>query len=152
MDAEGTKGVIGGGCQCGAVRYAGSMQPQNVHYCHCRMCQRAVGNVFATLVPVRRDSLSWTGSPTFFQSSNRAKRGFCAACGTPLTFAYDDSDWICVTLGSLDDPASVPPIVHYGIESQVPWLHIQDDLPREPTGDTSNDEGPLQNFQGRDAF
>lgn len=124
---------ISGGCQCGAVRYRASMQPVSVHYCHCRMCQRAVGNVFATLCPVKKSSLTWNGTPGFFNSSTKASRGFCRECGTPLSFAYNDSEWICVTLGSVDDPASVPPTIHYGIESQVPWLHLDDGLPREPT-------------------
>jgi hypothetical protein len=123
-----------GGCQCGAVRYELTMQPKGVHYCHCRMCQKAVGNVFATLVPVKREHLRWTEKePAFFASSTVAKRAFCAACGTPLTFAYDKSPWICVTLGSLDQPALVLPEIHYGIESQVPWLKVDDALPREKT-------------------
>jgi len=124
-----------GGCQCGAVRYALTMAPTKVHYCHCRMCQRAVGNVFATLVPVRKDSVTWSGEPAIFHSSSLASRGFCRTCGTPLSFAYDTSEWICVTLGSLDDPAAVPPELHFGVESQAPWLHIPDGLPREPTNE-----------------
>lgn len=124
-----------GGCQCGAVRYAADMTPRKVHYCHCRMCQRAVGNIFATLVPVRKDRLQWDGEPSFFRSSSLARRGFCNHCGTPLSFAYDRSEWICVTLGSLDEPAAVPPEIHYGVEGQVPWFHVDDGLPREATDD-----------------
>jgi hypothetical protein len=126
-------GIVGG-CQCGAVRYRSDMSPENVHYCHCRMCQKAVGNIFATLVPVRKERLKWEkGTPSFFRSSTVAMRGFCSACGTPLSFAYLASDWIAVTLGSLDDPTSVKPAIHYGIESQMPWFHIEDGLPREST-------------------
>lgn len=142
---------ISGGCQCGGVRYRSAMAPQNVHYCHCRMCQRAVGNIFATLVPVRKDKVTWTGTPTFFQSSSKAKRGFCAACGTPLSFAYDDSDWICFTLGSLDDPGAVRPVIHYGIESQIPWFHLEDGLPWEATEEASQFLSGLVSFQRRDA-
>jgi len=122
-----------GGCQCGAVRYRLDMQPQQVHYCHCRMCQRAVGNVFATFAPVHRERLTWEGTPSFFRSSSIATRGFCARCGTPLCFSYDDSKWICLSIGSFDDPLPIRPEAHYGIESQLPWLHIADALPREPT-------------------
>jgi hypothetical protein len=127
---------IAGGCQCGAVRYRSEMTPQNVHYCHCRMCQKAVGNVFAALVPVKKQKLLWPQAPpTFFRSSSVADRGFCGVCGTPLSFAYLASEWIAVTLGSLDEPALVVPTVHYGVESQLPWFHIDDGLPREPTED-----------------
>lgn len=123
-----------GGCQCGAVRYALHMPAERTHYCHCRMCQRATGNLFAALAGARRDKLEWTsGEPSFFASSTLARRGFCARCGTPLSFGYHDSEWIYVTIGSLDDPSKVAPERHFGIESQVPWLHIEDRLQREPT-------------------
>jgi hypothetical protein len=136
-----------GGCQCGAVRYeyVGEKKPDRIHYCHCRMCQRAVGNVFATLVPVRKGDLRWTGEPAMFQSSSIASRGFCRACGTPLSFGDDRSEWICLTLGSLDDPAAFPPELHWGVESLVPWLHIADDLPRKVTDESRL--GGMINYQ-----
>ena len=130
--------TIAGGCQCGAVRYAiHAVTLEKIHYCHCRMCQRATGNLFAALAGAAKDAIEWTGSapPTFYASSSVAKRGFCPRCGTPLTFAYDSAARIYVTIGSLDDPAAVRPEIHYGVESQLPWLHIDDSLPREPTAD-----------------
>ncbi len=123
-----------GGCQCGAVRYELLMKPVDTHFCHCRMCQRAVGNVFATLAPVHKERMRWTkGAPSLFRSSSAAQRGFCEKCGTPLSFAYDKSKWICLTVGSLDEPGKVKPTVHYGIESQLHWLHLHEELPREET-------------------
>jgi len=56
---EPLKAPLSGGCQCGAVRYESSMKPVGTHFCHCRMCQRAVGNVFATLAPVHKDKIRW---------------------------------------------------------------------------------------------
>jgi hypothetical protein len=126
--------ALTGGCQCGAVRYAMHMAPAQSHYCHCRMCQRATGNLFAALAGATRDKLEWThGTPAFFASSSVARRGFCRDCGTPLSFAYDDSKWIYVTIGSLDDPAAATPERHFGVESQLHWLRIEDQLPREAT-------------------
>ncbi len=112
------------------------MAPQDVHYCHCRMCQRAVGNVFITLVPLHKTHLRWHGTPSFYRSSSLATRGFCGRCGTPLSFAYDASEWISVTLGSLDEPAAMKPEMHCGVEAKLPWLHIDDDLPTESTDET----------------
>ena len=131
-----SKAPFTGGCQCGAVRFAVDRLGRG-SICHCRMCQRAVGNIFATLAPVRKDSLTWQGEPAFFRSSTAATRGYCRDCGTPLTFAYDASEWICVTLGSLDHPDAVVPEIHYGVESQVPWLHLGDGLKREATEEAS---------------
>jgi hypothetical protein len=129
IDAERT-----GGCQCGAVRFSVSMAPLDVSYCHCRMCQRAVGNLFAALVMVRKDHMEWTkGAPAVFESSSAAERGFCSACGTPLFFRYKASPNIELTVGSFDHPEVLTPQHHYGIESRVPWHVIGDELPRETT-------------------
>ena len=32
--------------------------------------------------------------------------------------------------GTLDHPESSTPVWHLGVESQMPWLGIEDDLPR----------------------
>lgn len=125
--------TITGGCLCGAIRYEASVPLTDVHYCHCRMCQKAFGNLFGVFGSVPRAALRFTaGSPKLYPSSPFAERGFCAACGTPLTFRYLKSDWIAVSIGSLDRPEAVRPEIHWGIESQVPWLAINDDLPRKP--------------------
>jgi hypothetical protein len=113
-----------GGCQCGAVRYALSAAPEGAHFCHCRMCQKAVGGPFAALAPVRLKDFRWTrGIPAKFESSSLAYRHYCADCGTPLTFGYHHKEWIDVTIGSLDKPGEVPPTAQYGLESRVSWYH-----------------------------
>lgn len=124
-----------GGCQCGAVRYAFYVSPQNAHACHCRMCQRAVGGLFAALAGAPKAEFAWTrGEPAFFASSNVAKRGFCRDCGTPLSFAYDMPEArFYVTIGSLDDPGAVPIERHYGIEGRYPWVRFCEGLPEEAT-------------------
>ena len=125
---------LAGGCQCGAVRYLITGPPERVHLCHCRMCQKAVGGPFAASAPVRRSDFAWTrGTPASFASSSLAHRDFCAACGTPLTFRYDDADTISVTLGSLDRPEDVPPVRQYGIEGRLSWLERIEALPFETT-------------------
>jgi len=123
-----------GGCQCGAVRYVVTGPLERVHLCHCRMCQKATGGPFAASAPVRRKDFAWTrGNPAAFASSSLSHRDFCAACGTPLTFRYDDAETISVTLGSLDAPQDVPPVRHYGIESRLAWLDRIGALPGETT-------------------
>ena len=131
-----------GGCQCGAVRFATGMQPVGAHFCHCRMCQRAAGNVFAALAPVKREHLKWTAAPPdTFASSSAATRGFCAKCGTPLYFAYNQSGWVALAIGAFDEPERVPPTIHYGIESRLSWLHANEDLPGEATSEQYDMKG-----------
>ncbi|MDH3474280.1 MAG: GFA family protein [Rhodospirillales bacterium] len=125
-----------GGCQCGAVRYALYAEPFNPHICHCRMCQKAFGSFFAPLAAVKLADLAWTrGRPAVFASSPPVERGFCAACGTPLTFRYLERDEIDFSLGSLDDPARIAPRRQYGVESRMPWFAALHALPASRTED-----------------
>jgi hypothetical protein len=129
--------VATGGCQCGKVRYALYVAPENSHVCHCRMCQRATGGLFAALAGAPREKFAWTkGEPAFFASSNLAERGYCRDCGTPLSFVYDYlGARFYVTIGSLDDPNAAPIIKQYGVESRLSWVKICEDVPAEKTGE-----------------
>lgn len=129
--------VVTGGCQCGAVRYALYVAPQNAHVCHCRMCQRATGGLFAALAGAPKAEFAWTkGEPGVFASSNLAKRAYCRDCGTPLSFTYDLPEArFYVTIGSLDDPNAAPIVKQYGVESRIDWVHFCDDVAAEKTGE-----------------
>jgi hypothetical protein len=129
--------VATGGCQCGAVRYAFYAPLENSHACHCRMCQRATGGVFAVLVGSKKADFAWIkGEPAVFASSNLATRAYCRDCGTPLSFSYNTPEArFYVTIGSLDDPEGAPIIKQYGIESRLSWVKFCEDVPAEQTGE-----------------
>jgi hypothetical protein len=130
------KPVHTGGCQCGAVRYALYAEPTNPHICHCRMCQKAFGNLFSSLAGVGLAELAWIkGEPGVFRSSEAAERGFCRDCGTPLFFRYVDKDRISISLGSLDDPSRVVPVRQYGVESRLHFTGALSELPGSRTED-----------------
>jgi hypothetical protein len=131
--------VATGGCQCGAVRYALYAPLEKSHVCHCRMCQRAVGGLFAALVGNPPEHFAWThGTPAYFDSSSLARRGFCSACGTPLSFKYHTpTARMYVTIGSLDRPESAPIEKQFGIESRLPWVKFCEDVPAERTGESA---------------
>jgi hypothetical protein len=132
MSSNNRKPFLTGGCQCGAVRYALYAPPFNVHICHCRMCQKAVGGPFAALAPVKRADFAWTrGAPAEFASSSLALRAYCRDCGTPLGFRYPDSETCSVTIGSLDHPRDAAPEIQYGVESRIDWLDQVNALPRK---------------------
>ena len=119
-----------GGCQCGAVRYAAVVDSRDGYYCHCRMCQRASGNVAAAFCNGPKSALSIThGQVAHYMSSPFGRRGFCRNCGTPLTFDYLEGANIDLTLGSLDDPARILLTSHFGVESRVPGWVPDDGLP-----------------------
>lgn len=123
-----------GGCLCGAVRYelTGEVGAEGAGYCHCRKCQRSSGAPVVAWVTYPKSSLSITqGEPKTYQSSAKAIRKFCGACGTQLFFSYTEgpSD-IDIAIATLDKPEDIVPAYHIWTDSQIPWLKIADNLPR----------------------
>jgi hypothetical protein len=124
-----------GGCQCGAVRYAlhGALGRPTI--CHCRMCQKAFGSFFGPLVTVPLSAFELTrGNIGVFRSSDLAERGFCRDCGTPLSFQYIGSEKIEISIGSLDDPTDVQPVIQFRTESRLPWFAGLAGLPERESG------------------
>lgn len=48
------------------------------------------------------------------------QRGFCADCGTPLT--YEAPDGVAIAAGAFDEPARLLPTIQYGIEAKLPFV------------------------------
>lgn len=130
-----------GGCQCGAVRYSAELIVDNAHICHCRMCQKAVGNFFAALVGAPKETTTWTrGEPAVFRSSENVERGYCRDCGTPLFYNGVDSKYISVTIGSLDHPERLKPQSQDSIEGRMPWFAELTSVP--DSGKTEDIDSP----------
>ncbi len=128
---------ITGGCLCGAVRYEASEPPIETGTCHCRMCQKSTGSAFMTMAGFSRTALRFTkGEPKLYRSSSIKEKGFCSNCGSSLfdrclvRTGGSNPDMVWVQLGTLDHPEAVSIASHYGVESQLPWVHFDDGLPR----------------------
>jgi hypothetical protein len=127
--------VYTGGCQCGAVRFRVEGALGRASICHCRMCQKAFGGFYAPLVSIDDAELTWTrGERALFQSSNHVRRGFCAACGTPLT--YEDPTGPALAIGAFDDPSELAPVIQFGVEGKLPYT---DRMPGLPVRETLQD-------------
>lgn len=140
-------GPVTGGCQCGAVRFRAERLGR-ASVCHCRMCQRAAGNVFAVLVSA--EGVTFEGEPGRWASSDIATRGFCRTCGTPLFYKGSAGQGLNLMVGALDDPGAAPAALQYGIESRIAWLSTLDDLPAHetrPGGLTGRGPDIINSFQ-----
>ena len=73
-----------------------------------------LGSASRRLGHVPRHGFSWiAGTPGTYASSARAKRQFCAACGSYLIFRSEDSPAeVSINTASLDDPDAFPPTMH----------------------------------------
>ena len=126
---------IEGGCRCGAVRYRVTAPPLWVSHCHCSDCRRSSGAPVSTFVGVATDAFAFvSGTPGLHESSPGVKRHFCRDCGTPLTYeATIYPGEVHIMAGSLDAPEHIAPQRHVFTRDQMPWLQVDDDLPRHDT-------------------
>ena len=80
---------VTGSCLCGTTTYTIEGKPQLMSvagvltdqimsgFCHCRMCQRASSSSHMNMVGFKKTDVTWTSSPSEYQSSPKAKRLFC---------------------------------------------------------------------------
>ena len=124
-----------GGCACGRIRFTAEVASDDAYLCHCRMCQRASGNVSLAMVGIAQSAVSWSTPPDEYRSSPIAVRPYCAHCGTSLGFRYvvgpeTASDHMDLTVASFDDPSRFVPTSHFGAEGiHEAWLDTTS-LPR----------------------
>jgi hypothetical protein len=96
------------------------------------MCRKAHAAPAVAWAMFQQSQVTFTGKPPAkYKSSPEAERGFCAACGTQISFIGNSiPGLIDLTVGSLDNPAAVPPSYHYWDSERLPWLRFSDDLPK----------------------
>jgi hypothetical protein len=112
-----------GGCLCGAVRWRTTAEPMRVTICHCRMCQKNTGSAFGPYATFAAGDVVWEkGRPKQYRSSPVAHRGFCAECGSPLTFQFDKNpERFSLTLGSFDDSSRLKPALNIWTAEMLHW-------------------------------
>ena len=96
--------TIKGSCECRAVTFSveGPLRP--TWACHCIQCRKTSGHYWAsTEVPTARLNMIKYDSLKWYRSSEQARRGFCATCGSSLFWQEDDQDTISIGAGTLDD-------------------------------------------------
>jgi hypothetical protein len=127
--------TLAGGCACGALRYRLLTAPMFVHCCHCRDCQRQTGSAFVLNALIETDRIALVaGDPqpvAVPTDSGRPHRIFrCPACRTAVWSEYGGVAALrFVRVGTVDDPAALPPDVHIYTRSKLPWVTLPDRVP-----------------------
>lgn len=149
---------LNGGCACGAVRYRLDAAPMFVHCCHCRDCQRQTGSAFvlnalieAERVALLSDDVAAVTMPT---DSGRPHRVFrCRLCGTAMWSDYGGIGALrFVRVGTLDDPAALPPDVHIYVRSKLPWVALPAGVPAFEAYYSSRELWPAASLERRRAI
>jgi hypothetical protein len=118
-----------GACLCGDIAFEVRNPPQSGSACHCIQCRKLSGNYWTSAHVIDED-LSIEGSPRWYRSSEKARRGFCGTCGAFLFWKHDDEDHTSFSLGALDPPTGVKVTRHIFTEFKGDYYDLIDDLPK----------------------
>ena len=123
--------VTSGKCFCGQIPFRVRGAPLWVAHCHCNSCRRSTGAPITTFVGFDKKQVSFEGDRMFYSSSPGVKRGFCANCGTPMTYESDRCEnEIHFYISVMDEPERFIPERHVFYDEHIKWFEVNDDLPR----------------------
>jgi adenylate cyclase len=126
--------VTKGQCACGSIGIEISQQALGAGFCHCKICKQSTGAPVSAWVAFPIEAVKFIGDqPRYYRLSLIAERGFCEKCGGPVLWRGlkpEAASYLAIPITILDNPEDYAPTWHGGIESQVSWLQIHDDLPR----------------------
>jgi hypothetical protein len=120
-----------GSCLCGAVTFevAGELSPPDA--CHCSQCRKQSGHYWAS-TDVPRASLTVKGESnlTWYQASDRVRRGFCSKCGAFLFWDPLGKDRTAIAMGAFDKPTDTRLAHHIFVADKGDYYDIADGLPQ----------------------
>jgi len=134
--------VASGRCLCGRVSYRIGGAPIWSGYCHCESCRRFSGAVVTNWLGIAPGDLEFVAGQPSIYADRGVRRGFCADCGSSLTYETDRfPDYIQLHIGSLDHPDEFEPRAHVHCRERVAWFEVADELPRHAgsAADADND-------------
>ncbi|MBY3190328.1 GFA family protein [Rhizobium laguerreae] len=115
-----------GSCLCGAVTFELEGDLRAPDACHCSKCRKQSGHFFAsTDVPRRQIAIQGGESVTWFQSSEKVRRGLLSLFWDP-----PDHDWIAVAMGAFDGPTETKLKMHIYSADKGDYYDITDNLPQ----------------------
>lgn len=122
-----------GTCLCGSVRYAVDAPFEMMLHCHCSMCRKHHGAMFATFVSAPLAAFRWlAGEDAIAQhrSSEQGVRSFCKHCGSVAPQLMPDPGIVILPAGNLEGDPGIRPQGHIFVGSKAPWYAITDSLPQ----------------------
>lgn len=125
-----------GGCTCRHIRYRMNSRPLFVHCCHCSWCQRETGSAFAVNAMIEADRVDLlSGEPERLVMPSLSGKGQivmrCPNCRVAVWSHYAGSGEGVnfMRVGTLDEPAAMPPDIHIFTSTKLPWVELPEGVP-----------------------
>ncbi|SNR65338.1 Uncharacterized conserved protein [Puniceibacterium sediminis] len=119
-----------GSCACGAITFTTDATPFGMSVCHCQQCRKMSGYCWSSAQVAEAD-LTIAGPVTWFQSSQRARRGICPTCGAFLFWQGAGETEISFALGAVDAATGLKLEKHIFTAEKGDYYAIADGLPQK---------------------
>jgi hypothetical protein len=118
-----------GSCLCGAVRFEVTGELPEPDACHCSQCRKVSGHYWAsTDVPQSDVRIEGEDKVSWYQSSEKVRRGFCSVCGSALFWDPVHRDWIAIAMGAFEAPTGTRLGKHIFVADKGDYYEIGDGL------------------------
>ena len=118
-------------CLCGGIKLKTKGQLRHVINCHCFQCMKTHGNYAAytacsekDVVFISKKTLKW------YQSSKKAKRGFCNKCGASIFFKFIKNDTISISAGLFKNPTGLKEKINIFVKNKLDYYKLNSNLPK----------------------
>lgn len=122
-----------GSCLCGAVTFQveGELNPPDA--CHCSRCRKQSGHFWAS-TDLPRSAVTVHGAEhvTWYQASEKVRRGFCRTCGAALFWDPVFKETLAIAMGAFDTPTNTKLALHIHVESKGDYYELGDGVPQNP--------------------
>ena len=124
--------MIAGSCLCGQVKYELIAEGIFINNCHCPDCRKTSGSAYGTFLQTGLELFTWAEGQDLVRQYETAPghgRAFCSVCGSSVPAVMEESQWVIIPAGTLDDDPGLRPVANLYADFKAPWHTITDGLP-----------------------
>ena len=129
---------ITGSCLCGEISYEISQSVGDIAHCHCIKCRKAHGAAFSSVAKIEDQNFLLRDESQFlksYQSSPGKTRYFCSCCGSQIYAKRDNTDFIILRLGTLNDESMAgsqyQETKHIWLAEKACWYEVHSEIEEE---------------------
>ncbi len=113
-----------GKCLCGDVEFEVLAESLGVYQCHCSLCRKQGGSASNSATIVAKNEFRWIAGEEKIGRWRKAtgfRSDFCSSCGSPVPNTLDDSDFVWIPVGLIEETLNLIVVAHLHTASMAAW-------------------------------
>src|SRR5262249_24548393 len=101
--------------------------------CHCTICRKSSGHFYVGAEVLQKDvTITGDDHVTWYDSSERVRRGFCKTCGSQLFFdpVRKTVEWIGIAMGAFETPTDAQTDIPLFVANKGAYYELTDGPPQ----------------------